>query len=41
MTDWKRTKYCGELRAADVGSTVTLNGWLTAAATLDSSFSWI
>ncbi|HOQ73067.1 MAG TPA: aspartate--tRNA ligase [Limnochordia bacterium] len=28
MKDWIRTKYCGELRKSDAGSTVILNGWV-------------
>ncbi|HWT78367.1 MAG TPA: OB-fold nucleic acid binding domain-containing protein, partial [Candidatus Methylomirabilis sp.] len=28
MTDWIRTLYCGELRAAHAGEVVTLNGWV-------------
>ncbi len=28
MTDWKRTKNCGELRKSDAGTIVTLNGWV-------------
>ena len=27
LGDWKRTGYCGNLTAADIGSTVTLMGW--------------
>ncbi len=26
--DWKRTNYCGDLRAADIGREVTLMGWV-------------
>ena len=28
--DWKRTLYCGEPRACDIGRKVVLNGWLRA-----------
>ncbi len=27
LGDWKRTGYCGDLTAADIGSSVTLMGW--------------
>jgi aspartyl-tRNA synthetase len=27
LGDWKRSGYCGDLTAADIGSTVTLMGW--------------
>ena len=27
---WRRTHTCGELRASDVGSQATLNGWVHA-----------
>lgn len=27
LGDWKRSHYCGDLRAADIGSHVTLMGW--------------
>ena len=27
LGDWKRTNYCGDLRAADIGRDVLLMGW--------------
>ena len=27
LGNWKRTHYCGDLRAADIGSEVILMGW--------------
>ena len=34
MTGLKRTHYCGELRASDVGSEVTVCGWVQRARDL-------
>ena len=28
LGNWKRTHYCGDLRAADIGSEVILMGWV-------------
>src|SRR6185295_13410283 len=28
LADWKRSNYCGELRAGDEGRTVTVMGWV-------------
>jgi aspartyl-tRNA synthetase len=28
MTSWKRTHYCGQLRAGDAGTRVVLCGWV-------------
>ncbi len=30
MSDWRRTHTCGQLREADVGKTVVLNGWVNS-----------
>lgn len=29
MSDWRRTKTCGELRSGDAGQAVVLNGWVS------------
>jgi len=36
--EWRRTHTCGELRTADIGQKVTLNGWVDARRNLGSIY---